>query len=627
MISQLLGDEIAGLIQLRAPDSDIGEAAPKDVAGSFTSAFTRLMPLLRVYMAWLCTYGSELVDFRGHLEPHFGSMCVTLSNTLNLLLEFLGSGTFGTTVPWRFPEDEMTLGLKCLNGPHLHDGCQLYYDAFTHQPKPRPEDVPDAVASATADDITFTRALDVVLCAFDLSSAESKFPFTTSKTTKGSREQTTIVYLENGKPQPALVVPSPLPTSFKGQSSNIPTAPSLCESNALSENMEFYGPGIGRKGSDTRKSRIAAAAPVQPAPAAEFPIDKQLFRILNDFLSPPESAPTAETERPTRRVADLNLTRGGEGFGVAASANSAPGSAGTKTFPTLPWNYFYTPAPVDPLLRKSSVSRTNSGWTEDGSASPRPASSSGAAQPQGGRISGSPLALQAQGRYTTLASTEHKEGETAPLPSLTRGTQKDYMDLQRDRAAGLWQWDNGDLTSKATAPNQLQYNPWPLSTSDQWHTSQSSDSGLGRVPASPFSTLHFSENSSSLPPVNSPLGIPSRAAQSFVPHVPVSPAAPFQSPRSSERLLTNTRPGDTVPPGSARQDQHATAESVLAELYAQQQALLNPASMPTFGRDGRSLAGGSRAGEDRIKPIQRPIAGLDDKVDGRKPAMPSLPRR
>lgn len=607
-ISRLLGDEIEDLIRRRTAESgphDSGTSGQGETEGNFTPTFSRILPLLRVYMTWLCAYGSELVEFQAHLEPHFGVMCAALSNTLTLLLGLLGSGTLGTTVPWRLPEDEMTLGIKCLNGHDLHAGCQLYYDAFKHQPKPRREDVPGA--EHTDDDVTFTRALDVVFCAIDLCAPESKFPLATSTATGG---RATVVYLDGGKPslarrsqaaQPAQVaMPSAEPSNMEQQPGKVPGPPSLCESNELSEDREFYGPSLGNGRSRARNAQVApAVAAAQPAPVSEFAIETQLFHILNDFLAPPESASTTKSEPQNRPLAQPLATTASESSG-ATSTSPGPGSAGVKAIPTLPWNYFYTPEPVDSTMRKSSLSGATPGWGADGSGSPRPASSGAAAQLGAGAMAGNPLATQTHNRYGSLGRTLALETQTQATRSSVLGAQlKGGSNLQEPGIKGAWPGAGEGLTSIGMAPNPLRHNPWAPSAADQWQTGRSQQSAFSHVPNSSFSTFQFSENSSSLPPVNSPLGLPSRAAQIYA-SSGVSSTAATQS--HSPQLAVHT------------------ADPVMAAVYAQQEALLRAASpWSNVARMPRSSAA--------TQPVQKSAAGPMDSAERKQPMIHGMPKR
>ena len=488
----------------------------------------RIMPLLRVYMTWLCSYNSDLVKYQPYLEPQFGSMCAMLSTTLSLLFELLGSDTrLGTAVGWQFLEDELTIGIQCLNGPHLHDGCQLYYDAFKRKPKPRREEFPDAVESP--DDVTFTRALDVALCALDLAAPESEFPLDTSKKAKGSQEHTTIVYLPGGKPKPAPRVqvpqqfvpvetftesprkpelqvptaesaptqaPAPAPAPAPEPTRTL-TPPSPVESNELSEDQEFYGPRLRKfshgaiKASNNSRPRTATANPTQAASVSESSIENQIYQILSDILiDDSETGQVKKFETPTRPV-PLDETSYGMGSTTAQNvfANSSdspgPGSATSKTFPTLPWNYFYTPAPVgNPAVRNSTETSGSGTWNS--SFSSRTNQPGSGAELAGGYAYQSPLAAQ-------------------PLQHQTSSSGAG------DRA--MWPDTGVSLATQGTSSSKPLHgdNIWGPSGST-WQTGQGTaqtSTAAGFAPNSPFSSLSFSQTST-LPPVNSPWGLSSR---------------------------------------------------------------------------------------------------------------------
>ncbi|KAL2137374.1 hypothetical protein VTI74DRAFT_3314 [Chaetomium olivicolor] len=549
-IARLLGDEIADLIQRRSaetPTDASGTSANGEIATNFTPAFNRTLPLLRVYMAWLCSYSSQLVEYRPHLEPHFGSMCTALSNTLTLLFGLMGSEPkLGEPVSWRFPEDDMTLGIQCLNGPDLHDGCQLSYDTFTHKPKPRREEA--SSTKHTDDDVTFTRALDVLLCALDLSAAESKFPFTTTTTMKDSQERMTFVFLEGGKPEPGPsgptvqhTAPASAATAVEQAAPRPVEAPSPCESNALSEDRDFYGPNLQKATSGFSNGRAQSnVAQVQrasiAAPTSEFPIERQLFHLLNDFLTPPESASTTNPETPSRPAArsspyGMDSAVVAAAFGSGSSASPVPGSAGTKSFPTLPWDYFYTPAPPGV---NTGTSGAVPGWGANGSGFTRPASSGHAAQHGTGGAASNPLARQAHQRYSSMGQSTLADGQAEALRALSLGLERGY-----GGANGAWSsnplYQSQSQSQKHWGPSG---NPWQTTYGSQ----NQATTTTGLIPTSPFSTFEFTETSS-LPQVNSPWGIPAVTAQRF--------ASGTQSPTSPGHVRANAGyPGGPIPPPS-----------------------------------------------------------------------------
>ncbi|AEO68944.1 uncharacterized protein THITE_2118812 [Thermothielavioides terrestris NRRL 8126] len=627
-IARLLGEEIADLIKLRSAETPAAtsSAAPEaETATKFTPVFNRVLPLLRVYMAWLCFYGSQLVDFKAHLEPQFGAMCAMLGSTLSLLFDLLGSEPqLGTPVSWRFPEDEMTLGINCLNGPDLHNGCQLHYDAFTRQPKPRIDDIPSA--DHTADDVMFTRCFDVLLCALDLSAPESRFPFTTSSVKKGTRELTAFVYLEGGKPDPAQTFPGarPLtsttaPAANEQNSQGPAVAPSPCESNELSEDRKFYGPDLRKAGNGTRQSfgeARPAVAPIQAPLATEYPIEKQLFQILNDFMAPPESAPAAKSETPARSHARTNSYGLGsaamaEAFAAGATASPAPGSAGTKPIPTLPWNYFYTPAPpVDSALRTPSTSANGAGWGTNGAGLPRPASSGNTAPFGTSSTTRNPLAGPTHRRYDSLGQASLMGDEAEALQSLHLGSNRASQPLHRSSTQGAWPGTAaGELAAaQGIAPASTQQSPWGTSTNVWQAIYGQNQAGTNRAPDAPFSTFDFSANSSSLPQVNSPWGLPT-TAQRF---------SATQSPGASHQLGNYAGAADQSP----SVDRYAAAYAATsgAEQAAQGLSSVWPnASQPRTGATQPFTGSNIWA-----NPVRKPAVG--ETADG-KPVVQGMPKR
>ncbi|KAK3334012.1 hypothetical protein B0T19DRAFT_144156 [Cercophora scortea] len=547
-ISRFLGEELVDLIQRTSSEITPGGAAPaaqEKGSSKFTPAFHRTLPLLRVYMTWLCFYSPDLVEYQTHLEPHFGKMCATLGHTVSLLYEFSSREMASrVTVPWRFPEDEETIGIQCLNGPRLPDGCQLYYDSIKREPKPRAEDFPDV--SFTADEITFTRAFDIISRALRLA-RHPRFPLKTSTVKKGSHELMIFEYSEDGKLEHAshlptvhspvsvgshaapVAVPSGVPSSVPSSvPSNVPSsvlapAPApvplehasrppvaeatLDDSEEFSEDEEFYGASAEKTGGS-----------VGHPPVSEFPLDNHIFKIMHDFLVPPGPAqPTSPTAKGTGAedlTRDGSATAGEVPGSVASTSSPAPVSASLKSFPTLPWTYFYNPAPVDGSMRKASIGNVPSWGSIDGSLPLRPSTSGSAAHAQQGADNlGDAQAQSPSGKMpmtTPAGQTSLSQGLRADQPWISRlGTDfKDHGINQpmQGHAHTVWS-EYGDGAGHQRKLSNVPPPSVPWSTpAGQWQT--------GHYPsaAPPFpSSMAFSGNGSSLPPVNSPWGLPSGA--------------------------------------------------------------------------------------------------------------------
>lgn len=185
--------ELTGLLDTLRNRPDRGVPASNASGDKFSPLLVEALPLLRVAMTWLCMYRSQVVDYHAHLVPYLPSMYKTLSRVLTgfiKLIEILQAQKAASTVNFLFTEDTMTLGMKPLNGPELPPNCQLRVASMTGEPKPRFDE--DSNVVIKADDITYTRVLDITYRAFVLSS-DAKFPLALS------HDGTAVLYLEEGK--------------------------------------------------------------------------------------------------------------------------------------------------------------------------------------------------------------------------------------------------------------------------------------------------------------------------------------------------------------------------------------------------------------------------------------------
>ncbi|KAM7213356.1 hypothetical protein V8F06_011253 [Rhypophila decipiens] len=538
-ITRLLREELIEFVQREPVKLSTGSTGQNDESGKYSPTFHRVLPLLRVYMTWLCFSSTDLVGYKDHLEPHFGQMCKMLANALNLLFELVSTDSDIANVQkratWRLPEDEETLGMKCLNGPGLPEGSQLCYDPIDRTPKPRLEEVKDA--KPTADTITLTRALDVILCALELAN-HSPFPIEHSKTLDGSQEQK-FFYTENAKSR---VIPHKLtdkseapaaPVSTRSVSTTtasalqepLKVAPAIetaaNDSEDFSEDQEFYS------GSAKKHRSLAALIPSkdpaskpQATNSSEFSLDHELFKILNDFLVPPETEPVVKSQEPPANVSietessyGMGSTTANEVFGSLAPASPTPGSATARAFPTLPWNYFNIPAPVEGGVR--SASGSSSVWAQTyGQPRSRPGTSSNALpnlNPEG--------ETKALAYCTSSQSQNRNSVHLSPMLSGFRASPS-----QQTRSVVMPAVNPNEHTGQTMNGSGVR-NVWPnsagsnVSPADPW-SSPAGRWDLGQhasahqaVPQSPFSSLAFSGINSSLPPVNSPWGVPMRASE------------------------------------------------------------------------------------------------------------------
>ncbi|KAH8895052.1 hypothetical protein GQ53DRAFT_839417 [Thozetella sp. PMI_491] len=298
--ARFLHDELAEHLKKLASNP------PKEEAPSKTqSAISFGMGLLSVYMTWLCTYSSDLVDFRPHLEPYFADMGKALAQTLTLTLDVVYrslDSANGASLPFRLAEDEETLGLRCLDGANLPDRCRLQYVSLTGKAKISKEDYNGEYSD---EQMLVTRAAHVSCCAVHLGS-DPKFPFLYSTTMEDSKPQSTVLFLDEGK--------APAAAGTQKDASMLLPLPAASPAE------------------ETRPT----PTPAIELPASEPPMDDQVFSMVNEFLVPPESPRTATFPQDTANVIQSN----------PLSPPRRASSTAPAQYPNLPWNFFYTPTPL-----------------------------------------------------------------------------------------------------------------------------------------------------------------------------------------------------------------------------------------------------------------------------------------
>jgi protein SMG7 len=543
-ISRLLAKELEDFVQQKPLEVlEAASATGEESSSKFTPAFYRILPLFRVYMTWLLYYAKDLNDYRSYLEPHYVHMCKSLAHALSLVFGLLSTMTLKTsTTGWLFPEDEETIGMKCLNGPGLYDGCQLRVDGLGKKPKPPAHEVPSA--DRATDTAAYLRMVDTVLCGIRLD-ADTLLPIIYSD------ESRVFSYAEGVKgPKAGLSSPpaEPQASATNGAAASIasPSAavaipqepapvlsatapPAVTDSEDFSDDNEFYQPAAQHSRSAARQTTVAPGmAPT--ATVSEFPIENHLYQILNDFLVPPERSASQSNRHQEETSYGMGSRTADEVFGVTAAPTSpTPGSANSKTFPSLPWNYFVPTAPAESALRDKGAMRSPShGWDSRPSSSGSPRDAHFAAKES--RVSPRSLARRSASYATSPYAYQGPQDwatQTAlanlALRERALQTQNDQTRLEAGTSRALHSKKSSSLASPSGA--------WRQSPSHIPATSGQPTTNLV------FSSRGFSAVDSSLPPVNSPWGIPMAQVQAYgyqdVPSTGGHQSAPYPGTQQS----------------------------------------------------------------------------------------------
>ncbi|KAK0622926.1 hypothetical protein B0T14DRAFT_564337 [Immersiella caudata] len=516
-ISRLLAKELEDFTQQKPLEAlDAASTTGEESPNKFTPAFYRMLPLFRVYMTWLLYYAKDLNDYRSYLEPHYVNMCKALAHTLSLVLGLLGTmAPKSSTAGWLFPEDEETIGMNCLNGPGIYDGCQLRMDGLEKKPKPPADEVPSA--NRSTDAAAYLRMFDTVVCGIRLD-ADTLLPIVYSDESRvfsyaeGVKGPKTVRSPSMVEPQasantgsaatssvaPSRIVPIPQePASMVSEA----VPPAVTDSEDFSDDGEFYQPAVQHSHTADRPTAMAPA--VAPATTgSEFPIENQLYQILNDFLVPPERSASQSTRRQEEASYGMGSRTADEVFGTAAASTSpAPGSATSKTFPSLPWNYFVSTAPAGFALRDKGAMRSPShGWDSRPSSSGSPKDAHFATKES--RVSPRNLARRSAS-YATSPYAYQGPQDWATQTALANQALRDRALQTQNDQSGTGRALHSKKSSSLASP------------SSAWQQSPSHFPAASSQPAKNqvFSSGGFSAVDSSLPPVNSPWGVPMAQVQ------------------------------------------------------------------------------------------------------------------
>lgn len=209
-LSSLLHSELQEFIKAAPPGEDDAQsntAADQAKAAQKFSAFTEnILPLMRIYMAWLYIYRADVVDYQDHLGPYVFDMYRALAQSLSLVAKAF-SGEQMTASPYLLEEDVIALGMKPFADPSLPSVCRIHYLPGENTFKPHWEDC--GLTKGTAEQEMRSRVFELMHVGFSFAFDE-RFPLVIIPPAGGSNEAITISYVAGGKSP----VPVPEPATF-----------------------------------------------------------------------------------------------------------------------------------------------------------------------------------------------------------------------------------------------------------------------------------------------------------------------------------------------------------------------------------------------------------------------------
>lgn len=530
-----------------APNSDDG-ARPAEKFSAFTE---NILPLMRIYTAWLYIYRTDVVGYQEHLGNSVYDMYRNLAHALTAVAkEFKGVAPMDTS-PYLLPEDAVALGMKPFDDPTMATVCRLHLALQSNAFKPHWED--SGIPRHSPEMEMRARVYDLMNCGFSLA-LDDFFPLTATLPADGSDEAITMSYVEGGKAprtvQGATVSPRPathadqveqLEGHFRnlGPSQDDPRGRQASNASNVGVTtvpaIDDLGHGRVRatSGPTTIREipaydRVGGIDPVETE--SDLNLDAQMHALVDDLLDEDGSGLTKPQPQPGPTSA-VGSEASSYGMHTATAQQifggmQTPGYDAGATFGKVsPWGSYASP-PQNGALRRQSANPQYDERFHLGAGSPNRAqrtsstSSLQAAFPifnPGPRVqSGSDFsALFPSGAAQTHGSQFGQAGvgfSGRPSSGASGRLQGSRGSLGHSR-----QRLGGSTDSSGASPffsPKLNADTYEIAPGAQsagqanplLAKAASPPLGFGMAPSS-FNTV-FSQTASGLPPVNSPFGLP-----------------------------------------------------------------------------------------------------------------------
>lgn len=199
VLSRLLHTELQEFIKVAPPGEDDTQPVKDTDKTSHTQKFSafaeNILPLMRIYMAWLYIYRADVVDYQDHLGPYVFDMYRALAQSLSLVAKAFGGEQMSAS-PYLLQEDVAALGMKPFADPSLPPVCRIHYLPDVDKFKPHWEDC--GLTKGTSDQEMRSRVFELMHVGFSFAFDE-QFPLNIMAPSDGSDEAITISYVEGGK--------------------------------------------------------------------------------------------------------------------------------------------------------------------------------------------------------------------------------------------------------------------------------------------------------------------------------------------------------------------------------------------------------------------------------------------
>ncbi|ORY69927.1 uncharacterized protein BCR38DRAFT_481086 [Pseudomassariella vexata] len=338
---------------------------------SFLVPLSKLLPLCRIYIAWIYVCRADFVAYQEYLEPHIRELYRLLGDVLTRLFPYVDLNQRVVESKYLLPEDSEAVGLKILSDRKLPLFLKVEVSPDINPPKRRKSLKPRKEVlgiECKAETETVWRIRDIVCCGIYLAGS-GKFPLAMGKDASGvetwryTEENSNHDYLDEASMTQtfAKLKLGVLKTSLTGEDT-----PNIALENV---NIEATKRGYLVQSAPLHMASVdngqpMEAAPTEPLLESDLSRDSEMVKMVDNLLDTDDDEVNDHLGRTGVTVSDdmadmiihhsnqaeantsydIDSSTADDIFGrLALSQNGQTAAAADRTGPNSPWDYFYTP--------------------------------------------------------------------------------------------------------------------------------------------------------------------------------------------------------------------------------------------------------------------------------------------
>lgn len=321
----------------------------------FNESLSKLLRFLRIYIAWIYTVRSDIVQYRDFLEPHISEVYRLLADSLTLLNTYAYQCSDTIHSQYLLPEDIEAVGLQPLNDSKLPLFLRVEDTTDTQPTKRRKtrKSRKEALGLSYCEDTeTVWRIRDIVYCGI-LLAGSAHFPVSI-----------TVVKYPDGRKVEGWVFTDEHPAESYISEIEMSRMLDRLEANNLNnvfDKQAEQAPQLGIMGTEAvsipavtaRNDKITALSsedralslthesrPSGSVGEIDISQDNEMVDMVNKLLDPLDNSMSKESNPLGDTSYGMSASTANEVFGQLGLSSGQP-SPVAKAIPNLPWGNFY----------------------------------------------------------------------------------------------------------------------------------------------------------------------------------------------------------------------------------------------------------------------------------------------